>query len=106
MDSGKAKELLDKYDKDQSGLMELDEFVELSIALNRVNLNLVGAIDEKDMKAAELWSAFNKYDTNYSGTLDHKELRGPGDREADTGLRQGEGAAREVRQGPERPDGV
>merc|ERR1719424_1916949 len=75
MDSGKAKELLVKYDKDDSGLMELDEFVELSVALNRVNLNLAGTISEKDMKAAELWSAFNKYDTNYSGTLDHKVLR-------------------------------
>ena len=75
MDSGKAKELLNKYDKDQSGLMEFDEFVELCVALNRVNLNLAGTISEKDMKAAELWSAFNKYDTDCSGKLDHKELR-------------------------------
>merc|ERR1719424_2786983 len=75
LDSDKAKELLMKYDKDQSGLMEFDEFQELCIALNRVNLNLEGTIDEKDMKAAELWAAFDKYDTNYNGTLDYKELR-------------------------------
>ena len=75
MDSGKAKELLDKYDKDQSGLMEFDEFVELCVSLNRVSLNLAGTISDKDMKAAQLWSAFNKYDTNRSGKLDHKELR-------------------------------
>ena len=33
VDSGKATELLDKYDKDQSGLMEFDEFQERCTAL-------------------------------------------------------------------------
>ena len=75
MSSEKAAELLASYDKDGSGLMELDEFQELCIALNRLNLNLAGTIDEKDMKAAELWSAFNRFDSNHSGKLDARELR-------------------------------
>merc|ERR1740130_2662434 len=75
MSSEKAAELLASYDKDGSGLIELDEFQELCIALNRLNLNLAGTIDEKDMKAAELWSAFNRFDSNHSGKLDARELR-------------------------------
>ena len=44
MDSAKAQELLEKYDTNQSGEMELDEFVELSVALNRVALNVAGTL--------------------------------------------------------------
>ena len=40
MDSTKAAELLAKYDKDQSGLMEFDEFVNLCIAMETINLDL------------------------------------------------------------------
>ena len=44
MDSAKAQELLEKYDTNQSGEMEFDEFVELSVALNRVALNVAGTL--------------------------------------------------------------
>ena len=40
MDSDKASALLTKYDKDQSGLMEFDEFVNLCIAMETINLDL------------------------------------------------------------------
>ena len=40
MDSDKAGALLTKYDKDQSGLMEFNEFVDLCIAMETINLDL------------------------------------------------------------------
>merc|ERR1712086_1108957 len=35
-----AKGLINKYDEDQSGMMEFDEFKKLAMALRAVNLNL------------------------------------------------------------------
>ena len=40
--SAHAATLLAKYDKDQSGLMEFDEFQQLCTALEAVNYNLAG----------------------------------------------------------------
>ncbi len=68
MDGPASKGLLKKYDKDGSGKMELDEFVELVFALRAINLDLADA-------DAELKATFNKFDRNKSGKLDHKELR-------------------------------
>merc|ERR1719409_1344778 len=68
MDGPAAKGLLKKYDKDGSGKMELDEFVELVLALRAINLDLADT-------DAELKATFNKFDRNKSGKLDHKELR-------------------------------
>ena len=56
MDADQAKELLAKYDKDGSGLMEFEEFKMLCIALNAVNLNFtpVKTLDEKTQREAEV----------------------------------------------------
>jgi len=77
--------LLAKYDEDQSGLMDFDEFQRLCSALSSINHgyeyyedepNTYGGLGgapsvEETVKRA----AFDTYDRNHSGELDHKELR-------------------------------
>ena len=59
--SGEAKELLARYDTDQSGEMDFNEYRDLCIALER--------------EGTSARAAFNKYDRNHSGKLDRTELR-------------------------------
>ena len=84
-DSEEAKELLAKYDEDQSGLMEFGEFQQLCDALTSTNHGYEYYGDEPNtfgglggalsVEATVKRAAFDTYDRNHSGKLDHKELR-------------------------------
>jgi len=62
MDSDKAAALLSKYDKDQSGLMEFNEFVDLCIAMETINLDLAADNTAEAKKA--LLAAMDTGDPN------------------------------------------
>ena len=79
--------LLAKYDKDQSGLIEFDEFQRLCSALRSngdlgydyygdepPTFGVGGGVTSVDLLAPKR-AAFDRYDLNHSGKLDHKELR-------------------------------
>ena len=89
----RAAAILQEYDADGSGLMELNEFEQLVASQRGLSLKALQMRHATDREtsaaalqyeraigealgAADVRAAFERFDTNKSGTLDPKELRG------------------------------
>ena len=85
----KAAQLLQDYDRDGNGLMDIGEFADLVSSVRGVNLHSLKSRYQKSEKtlqaeaaigaalgARDIRAAFDRFDANKSGKLDYKELRG------------------------------
>ena len=72
MNEREAVRVLQSYDEDGNGLMELDEFSRL---VRQIHIRGRRGSSSK-WTDADVRRAFQKYDGNSSGKLDYKELRG------------------------------
>ena len=75
-DPSQAKDLLNKYDANRNGVLELEEFARLVEAMRRRGIEMAAREATKySWVAADIRAAFERYDRNKSGKLDYSELR-------------------------------